>query len=64
MRGTETLDKDVVLMRMKLQKGDILDPKAVNEEIKRIFELGYFDDVRISTEDMADGKRLVVERSR
>lgn len=61
VRGTETLDKDVVLMRMKLQKGDILDPKAVNEEIKRIFELGYFDDVRISTEDMADGKRLVVE---
>lgn len=61
VRGTETLDKDVVLMRMKLQKGDVLDPQAVHEEIKRIFELGYFDDVKISTEDVADGKRLVVE---
>lgn len=61
VRGTNTLDKDVVLMRMKLQKGDVLDPASINEEIKRIFELGYFDDVKISTEDMPEGKRLVVD---
>lgn len=61
VRGTETLDDDVVLMRMKLQKGDVMDPAAINDDIKRIFELGYFDDVKISTEDVADGERLVVE---
>jgi len=61
VRGTNTLDKDVVLMRMKLQKGDVFDPAAVKEEIKRIYELGYFDDVKISTEDMPEGKRLVVD---
>jgi outer membrane protein insertion porin family len=61
VRGMKTLDKDIVLMRMKLQKGDPFDVTAVNEEIKRIFELGYFDDVKISAVDMEGGKRLVVE---
>ncbi len=61
VRGIKTLDKDIILMRMKLQKGDPFDVDTVNDEIKRIFELGYFDDVKISTEDMDEGKRLVVE---
>ncbi len=61
VKGLKTLDKDVVLMRMKTKKGDPYDPLTLNDEIKRLFDLGYFDDVRISVEDLPEGKKVVVE---
>lgn len=61
VEGTETLDKDVVLMRLKIQKGDPFDESLLNDEVKRIFELGYFDDVKILADDVIDGKRITVQ---
>lgn len=60
IRGTKVLDPDVVLLRMRIQKGDALDSKRVNEEIKRIYGLGYFSDVQISVEKKRDGNELVI----
>jgi len=58
VQGTKVLEKDVVLMRIRVQKGDTYDPRVVDEELKRIFELGYFDDVRVRVDDLPDGMRL------
>ena len=56
VRGNEILDDDVVLMRLRIQPGDVYDPKAVNTELKSLYELGYFDDIAIALEDTAEGK--------
>lgn len=61
VEGTHILEKDVVLMRLHMQKGDIYDPKMINEEVKRLFELGYFDDVRVTTTDIMEGKEVTFE---
>lgn len=53
--GTKVLDKDVVLLRLRTKQGDIYDPKALNEEIKSIYELGYFDDVQVQVDDLPEG---------
>ena len=58
VEGTHILEKDVVLMRLHIQKGDLYDPKVINQEVKRLFELGYFDDVQVKTQDMQDGKQV------
>lgn len=58
VEGAKILDKDVVLMRLKVQKGDIYDPKALNQEIKTIYDLGYFDDVQARVDELPDGVRL------
>lgn len=58
VEGAKVLDKDVVLMRLKVQKGDIYDPKALNQEIKTIYDLGYFDDVQAKVDELPDGVRL------
>lgn len=60
IRGTKVLDPDVVLMRMRIQKGDALDGKKINEEIKRIYGLGYFSDVQVSVDKKRDGNELVI----
>jgi outer membrane protein insertion porin family len=60
VRGNAVLDPDVVLLRLKIQKGDPYDPKTLSQEIKRLYDLGYFDDVRIEAEEDGEGVRLVV----
>jgi outer membrane protein insertion porin family len=60
VRGNEILDDDVVLMRLKIQPGDAYDPKAVNTELKNLYDLGYFDDIEIAMEEGSEGKRLII----
>jgi outer membrane protein insertion porin family len=57
--GNEILEKDVVLMRLKIQEGDIYDPQALNKEVKRLYGLGYFEDVQVKVEDIQDGKKVI-----
>ncbi len=59
VRGTKVLDKDVVLLRIQTVKGEIYDPKKVNDDLKRIYDVGYFDDVQAGIEDAPGGKKLV-----
>lgn len=59
VEGTKVLDKDVVLMRLTLQQGDMLTGKAVNTALKNIYDLGYFDNVQVKVSDIPDGKRVV-----
>lgn len=61
VRGLEYLDEDVVLSRLSVREGDPFNPKAMNEEIKRIFDLGYFEDVRVSVEEVPEGKKLIFD---
>ncbi|WP_272701342.1 outer membrane protein assembly factor BamA [Desulfovibrio sp. Fe33] len=59
VEGTKVLDKDVVLMRMTMQKGDMITGKAINTALKNVYDLGYFDDVRVKVEDAEDGKNVI-----
>ncbi len=59
VEGNSVLDKEVVLLKIKSQAGQPYDPKVVNEDIKRLFELGYFDDVQVRLDETPQGKKLV-----
>ncbi|MCC8193910.1 MAG: outer membrane protein assembly factor BamA [Deltaproteobacteria bacterium] len=59
IRGTRVLDPDVVLMRVNTRKGDVLDLNAIDTEVKRIWDLGYFSDVSAAVEPRPDGLHLV-----
>ncbi|WP_052507021.1 outer membrane protein assembly factor BamA [Desulfonatronovibrio magnus] len=60
VQGVRTLDPDVILIRLRVQEGDIFDPAILNDELRRIFELGYFDDVRFEVNDTPQGKELMI----
>lgn len=59
VRGTRVLDPDVVLMRVNTRKGDSIDLNAIDQEVKRIWDLGYFSDVSAAIEPHPDGLHLV-----
>jgi outer membrane protein insertion porin family len=46
IRGMKILDPDIVLARMTIRRGDKPDANAINEEVKRIWGMGYFSDVQ------------------
>ncbi len=60
VQGTDILDPDVVLLRLQVQEGDLYDPEELNREIRRIFDLGYFDDVQLQVEPTPQGKELII----
>lgn len=55
VRGMNVMDPDTVLMRLSIRKGDTPNADAINEEVKRIWDMGYFSDVQASME----GRTLV-----
>lgn len=50
VRGVKNMDPDVVLMRLTIRRGDTPDANAINDEVKRIWEMGYFTDVQAHME--------------
>lgn len=59
VRGTQVLDPDVVLMRITTRKGDRPDAATIDQEVKRIWDLGYFSDVRVDLQQRASGTYIV-----
>lgn len=67
VRGTKSLDPDVVLLRINSRQGDPIDPAVLDRELKRIWDLGYFDDIVLELEQTPTGVNLiynVVEKPR
>ncbi len=46
VEGLRIMDPDAVLMRLSLRRGDDVNEVAINEEVKRIWDMGYFSDVK------------------
>ena len=57
--GNNILDKEVVLMRLSIRKGDDYSPKRINDDLKTIFDLGYFENVEVRVTDVPGGKKVV-----
>jgi outer membrane protein insertion porin family len=59
VRGMKVLDPDAVLMRLRVRKGDSPSAVAIDEDVKRVWDMGYFSDVQASLEQQAVGRVLV-----
>ncbi|MDR1241980.1 MAG: outer membrane protein assembly factor BamA [Deltaproteobacteria bacterium] len=59
VRGTNVLDPNVVLLRINTKQGDVVDPRAIDAEFKRIWDIGFFSDITVELEETDDGLRLV-----
>ena len=61
VRGCRVLDKDVILMRTNIKTGDIYTPSKINADLKNIYALGYFDDVKVKVTDVPSGKQIIFD---
>jgi outer membrane protein insertion porin family len=57
--GTRTVAKETILSKAQSKAGAPYQDAVVSEDIRRLFALGYFTDVRADVERLPDGLRLV-----
>lgn len=61
VRGNLKVESDAILTILKSQKGQNLDPKAVQEDIVELYNLGYFSDIRVYRKPQAGGIVLIFD---
>ena len=54
--GNVRIEADAILRQVKTAPGDIYSEKRLSEDLKSIYGMGYFDDIRITAEDQSDGR--------
>ncbi len=59
IEGNINLDDQVVLNELRMREGDVFETRALNQELRRLYATGYFDDVFVETEEVPDGVKVV-----
>lgn len=60
VKGNRRIDKDALLTVMQTREGDILAPPRLREDLKAIFKMGYFTNVKFEVSDAPEGRVLTV----
>ena len=59
VRGNQRVESDAILAIVESRKGESLDYDKLDKDLRAIYAMGYFNDVRIETEDGAKGKIVI-----
>ncbi len=53
--GNLRVDEEVILSKVGVKTGEYLDPAQIREDIKNIYKLGYFEDVKADLQEKDQG---------
>jgi outer membrane protein insertion porin family len=56
IEGNKRIQKDAILNKLNVKPGSPFRKAAIGDEIREIYGMGYFDDVQIKAEDVAQGE--------
>lgn len=59
IQGNQRMEADAIERVIRSAPGDPYDPKILAEDLKAVFAMGYFDDIRVEAETVPGGKRVV-----
>lgn len=59
--GNARIDSGAISRKIKSKAGDFYDPAALRTDMKAIFKMGYFENVRIEVEESGQGKIVTFE---
>ena len=59
--GNKRTDSGAILRHIKSQAGERYTPELLREDIKGIFQMGYFDDVQLLVTDSGKGKEITFQ---
>lgn len=60
VQGAKRVGPDAIRSTMSTKIGSDFDPERIRNDVKAIFRMGYFSDVRFDAEETAGGYRLTV----
>ncbi len=60
VKGNRRIEKDAIAGVMQTREGDFLSPPRLREDLKAIYKMGYFTDVKFDVSDTPEGRVLTV----
>lgn len=60
IRGNKSISSNKVVSKMKSRIGGPYRENIISDDLKRLYLLGFFEDIKIDTEDYKDGVKLIV----
>lgn len=57
--GNQRIESDAIKLVIKAAPGQLYVPRKIPEDIKAIYAMGYFDDIRADVNDVPDGKAII-----
>jgi len=57
--GNKRIEADAVKRFIRTVPGDIFSAAKISEDLKSVYAMGYFEDVRVESEDRPKGKALI-----
>lgn len=57
--GNKRIEDDAIKRIIKTKPGDIYLSKSLSEDLKAVYAMGYFDDIRIESEETPNGKKII-----
>jgi outer membrane protein insertion porin family len=57
--GNRYIGQDAILIKVKVKEGDYYRKSLIQEDIKAIYRMGYFEDVRVEVLDLPEGKEII-----
>ena len=58
VRGIVRIEGEAIKKVIQTAAGDVFSPKQLSEDIKSIYRMGYFEDIRVSVQDTGTGKTV------
>ncbi len=60
VKGNESISTNTILSKMKTRIGSIYRENIINDDLKRLYLLGFFSDIKIDTQEYKDGVKIVI----
>ncbi|MBT8338992.1 MAG: outer membrane protein assembly factor BamA [Desulfatitalea sp.] len=58
VKGNQRIEADAILRVVKTKSGSAYNPSALTEDLRAIYAMGYFDDLRVEAQADPDGRRV------
>jgi len=58
-RGNLFIEQDAILYAIETRRGRVFSPQVLQEDLRRIYQMGYFKDIQITTEETERGMVIV-----
>ena len=60
IRGNQIISTNTILSKVKSQTGAPLAQETINQDLKRLYGTGFFQDIRMELEEQEEGYKLIV----
>jgi len=58
--GNKAISTNVIISKMKTRIGSAYQENIISDDLKRLYLLGFFSDIKIDTQDYKDGLKVII----